>query len=494
MNMRIKGCLLLLGLLLMSSLAAIQPVKAAGEYYVGNWEFASTTESWQFTGTKSGMAWQDVAGEDMVNGVLRSPSGSSASTATTAIFYYEFEDLSQVYMATNQCYVRAWYKVDSTAYSSSTTIYITLQIEDTIIDQDSYVQSASTDRYGTLEGWATIPTSGDLKLNFTASGTGFTWFAIADNVRVYWGSAPDYTYYLLMKDESTDAALTSATTFYGSITTSTYVGDPYVVNTNSTGYITIMSWDGTLHSVKIGKGEFGILGLDPWYRSIYDPTGSTFTMYYPSTAMLEDVPTQGWMIVVVDNTDDYSQGDYFLALKELGGVNATIDQKPLSWALTTYSGMVGGEGYYLVVNSSDGTNEHLAGYRTILDNPTYIEIGSSAGDDINSTALDPQVWNTTITANYTAADPAGDFWKMVAQDGEVGAWILLGLPLLFMVMAGAHYAFASGMIACAICAAINAAIGYPWYNTAILGWIAATCLLMVIRDAMKSDGGGSGNR
>ena len=481
--MRANRQAVLLGVLVLVCVCAIQQGVSCADYYLYDFPFTSTAEGWAGAKAAESAVWYNDAGEDGINGVLKVPS-NYFDNERNATFYYTLPD-PIAYLCSNYTYIRVWCYEKVKSYISSTSITAKLYYGSTVVDTDTKSWSGTGEYSFVLDGWVdlTFLAAGEnLKVEFYASGTGIIWACAIDNFRIGWSEEPySWDTQLQLIDESSGEHLE---TFTGVDLTPIELNSGDSMDHDAiTDLYTILTFGNPCYRVKIGLTP----GTTEYYRYVY------ITEHETNYAVCSiDGDMTSFLISVIDSSDTFGAGTHFKAIKELGGVNYTVDDEILSWAKICYTSLIAGDYYVLMIEHASDVFIH--GNVSVWDNPTYITYSGGAGQAVyNSTAITPQVWNTTVTGAYAEPSVAADVWVMIAADDDWGSWILLGLPILFMIVAGAHYAFASGMIAAAICAALNAAIGYAWYNTAVLGWIAAICLLMLVRDAMKQDhsiGGG----
>lgn len=381
---------------------------------------------------------------------------------------------SMAILGTSQVTISFWYHIYYTGGSSSTSATIAINYGGSNVQTYTSTQGTSKDVSGYLTYTFTPTVGSNLYIaGKTNNAVAQTYFYIDEiNITVNCAATEAMITPIYVYDEYTGALMASGTltnTLYDTASTGTSV-----TSAAGTSLLTVYAFDSTLAR----------------YSVTFSTVNRVFYLDSEETNRVAVNGTTSYTMAVVDSSGTYGANTHMLAYREFGGYNVTCEERLLSWAGMCYP-YFKTSSYYVITFESPGGDSLIYGNISAFDNPMYIvlDVASSSADDptYNSTELVPQTWNTSFTDGWQDPDAAGDVWALIAADGDWGQWILLGLPIFFMIIAGAQYAFASGMIAASICAALNAAIGWAWYNTGILGWIAAICLLMLVRDAMKQD-------
>jgi hypothetical protein len=92
-----------------------------------------------------------------------------------------------------------------------------------------------------------------------------------------------------------------------------------------------------------------------------------------------------------------------------------------------------------------------------------------------------QTFTANVSGSYTAPTPLPDAIKII-YNMEYGRYALALLPILFMLVAGKHYAGIMGILACGISALINVTVGVALFDWTVLGIIAFVCILLIFTE------------
>jgi hypothetical protein len=91
-----------------------------------------------------------------------------------------------------------------------------------------------------------------------------------------------------------------------------------------------------------------------------------------------------------------------------------------------------------------------------------------------------QIIVANITANWTTPTVDSATIQMIASS-QIGQYFLMILPIIILLAAAAkHTAAVVGAVVSGICLMTNAALGYSFYNTVLIGWILAMCVLQIV--------------
>jgi len=92
-----------------------------------------------------------------------------------------------------------------------------------------------------------------------------------------------------------------------------------------------------------------------------------------------------------------------------------------------------------------------------------------------------QTFTANVSGSYTAPTPLPDAIKII-YNMEYGRYALALLPILFMLVAGKHYAGIMGILACGMSALINVTVGVALFDWTVLGIIAFVCILLIFTE------------
>jgi hypothetical protein len=92
-----------------------------------------------------------------------------------------------------------------------------------------------------------------------------------------------------------------------------------------------------------------------------------------------------------------------------------------------------------------------------------------------------QTFTANVSGTYTAPTPLPDAIKII-YNMEYGRYALALLPILFMLVAGKHYAGIMGILACGMSALINVTVGVALFDWTVLGIIAFVCILLIFTE------------
>ena len=92
-----------------------------------------------------------------------------------------------------------------------------------------------------------------------------------------------------------------------------------------------------------------------------------------------------------------------------------------------------------------------------------------------------QTFTANMSGSYTAPTPLPDAIKII-YNMEYGRYALALLPILFMLVAGKHYAGIMGILACGMSALINVTVGVALFDWTVLGIIAFVCILLIFTE------------
>ncbi len=178
-------------------------------------------------------------------------------------------------------------------------------------------------------------------------------------------------------------------------------------------------------------------------------------------------------------------------------------------AITNWSNIVG----FAQVSFHSGTYDGLDTYYddiVIRDREDYnqLEVACAAGDilayevvvgtvvslsdaqlvtDVYVPGFGVQVITVNTTVGWSSPTPVNDIVKVI-DEYPTGRYVLVVLPLFFMVAAAArHNAAAVGAITAGLCSSINLALGFDLFSQVMLGWIGAICILMLVVEGRHTD-------
>ncbi|MEM4706890.1 MAG: DUF2341 domain-containing protein, partial [Candidatus Methanomethylicaceae archaeon] len=116
---------------------------------------------------------------------------------------------------------------------------------------------------------------------------------------------------------------------------------------------------------------------------------------------------------------------------------------------------------------------------------TYGQISTESELTIKIPKITLQEISISASLNWFTPESANDVVKVMASY-EYGRYALIILPILMMLIASSkHSSGIAGAITSGLCIAINILIGYEFYSTVVLSWIAAICLLLIIYEVKR---------
>jgi len=128
---------------------------------------------------------------------------------------------------------------------------------------------------------------------------------------------------------------------------------------------------------------------------------------------------------------------------------------------------------------SVGSEQQLVNYAYSV---SYGQLSTESQLTVRIPAFSPvQTFTANVSGSYTAPTPLPDAIKII-YNMEYGRYALALLPILFMLVAGKHYAGIMGIFACGMSALINVTVGVALFDWTVLGIIAFVCILLIFTE------------
>jgi len=128
---------------------------------------------------------------------------------------------------------------------------------------------------------------------------------------------------------------------------------------------------------------------------------------------------------------------------------------------------------------SVGSEQQLVSYAYSV---SYGQLSTESQLTVRIPTFSPvQTFTANVSGSYTAPTPLPDAIKII-YNMEYGRYALALLPLLFMLVAGKHYAGIMGILACGMSALINVTVGVALFDWTVLGIIAFVCILLIFTE------------
>ena len=184
---------------------------------------------------------------------------------------------------------------------------------------------------------------------------------------------------------------------------------------------------------------------------------SSSAQYFENGAQVNTVTTQ----------DRFTSGTNYLQLSTWDGGKSDYD-----WiAIRNY---VNPEPTYSV-----GSEQQLVSYAYSV---SYGQLSTESQLTVRIPTFSPvQTFTANVSGSFTAPTPLPDAIKII-YNMEYGRYALALLPLLFMLVAGKHYAGIMGILACGMSALINVTVGVALFDWTVLGIIAFVCILLIFTE------------
>jgi hypothetical protein len=126
-----------------------------------------------------------------------------------------------------------------------------------------------------------------------------------------------------------------------------------------------------------------------------------------------------------------------------------------------------------------GSEQQLINYAYSV---SYSQLSTESQLTVQIPAFSPvQTFTANVSGTYTAPTPLPDAIKII-YNMEYGRYALALLPILFMLVAGKHYAGIMGIFACGMSALINVTVGVALFDWTVLGIIAFVCILLIFTE------------
>lgn len=399
-------------------------------------------------------------------------SGSALSIYSTNVDkYITYDVMDTDFIATNQCYVSVWFK---TATSSGKTYGFYVYYNDVLVASQTGTTAGSSIS-ATIGGWVDIVAGAKIKARIVHSA-GSTHYDYIDEFVCLFSATPiDTDTFIQLYDEETNTDLASFSPVVKIVPyeSSTFANEDCYAKQD---YFEVFTFTNNPFSIKISEGIAG----NTWHRDNYLTVGETNYVVIPTITPVE------YLVSVIDTTDTYGVNTHFKAIKEIGGINITIDEQTLSWSKICYSWLMQSD-YYVLTLTNPSNNTVIYGNVSVFDNPIYIilEIVSNEDSTINVSVASinqTQTVDFTISSNWTEPDLSGSMFVITMSSinsYEFGHILLSVIPFVVLSVGFKKRMYLYSAIAIGCCFLINLAVGVEIYSQSILG-IALTFNIFLI--------------
>lgn len=376
---------------------------------------------------------------------------SHSGTGNRANGYLILTDYTPNFIASNQCFIEIWYHIE-TSSGTSATQHVGLEYNG--VDVATYTSGSVTSLHvdGYLNGWVNPIAGASLRVHIVTSVNKAVEYVI-DEIRISFSETPHYDTQIQLIDEATDSHLATFTGFT-LIPVTDISGDSLECST-LIDYLTAYTFTNNMLRLEV---EYD--AIERWYYLTEDSDNNVVVTLTPTE----------YTVAVVDNSDTYGANTHYKAIREIGGVNMTVDEKILSWSKLCYTGLVTGN-YYVITLTNPSASVFTYGNVSVVDNPIYIVLNVE-GDTVTLYNINQtQFFNYSIASNFTTPSDLGTQITADFQDYESYEWGHYGLmilPFIVMAIATRKFMFIFGSVATGLCLALNVAVGYEMYSTSVL--------------------------